>query len=144
MNVLLINLLSYYMYCNSIFCAIRPYSDSGNEANCNFFVCDTDDAVMTSNQKLIVDVYSGFSVTMFVIAVLWGIMYKVYLAVQQFYYGKTTVENLVVGVVYMKIGCSWNLNESGEQLCVVECTKCIVEITCIAELSVPHALICGL
>lgn len=68
---------------------IRPYNDSGNEANCNFFVCDTDDEDMTSSQKDIVDAYSGFNVAMFVIAVLWGILYKVFLGVQQFYHGNT-------------------------------------------------------
>ena len=68
-------------------CLARPYNDNGDEAKCDFFVCDTNED-MTRNQKDIVDVYSGFSVAMFVIAVVWGILYKVYLGVQQFYYGE--------------------------------------------------------
>jgi hypothetical protein len=66
----------------------RPYNDNGDKAKCNFFVCDTDNEDMTSDQKDIVDVYSGFSIAIFVIAVVWGILYKLYLGMQQFYYGK--------------------------------------------------------
>ena len=70
----------------------RPYNDEGNKADCNFFVCDTDDSDMTSDQKKIVDTYSAFSVTMFVVAVAWGILYKIYAAFQQFYHGNTVLK----------------------------------------------------
>lgn len=64
-----------------------PYIDEGDKADCNFFVCDTKDSDMTKDQKDIVDVYSSFSVIMFVVVVLWGILYKIYAGIQQFYYG---------------------------------------------------------
>lgn len=67
----------------------RPYDDGGDKAKCNFFICDTDNSDMTTQQKEIVNVYSGFSVAMFVVAVAWGILYKVYMGFQQFYHGES-------------------------------------------------------
>lgn len=76
----------------SLWCCVcdwcRPYNDNGKEAECNFFVCDTKgNEDMTSEQKELVDVYSGFSVAMFVVVVLWGIVYKIYTSVRKFYHG---------------------------------------------------------
>lgn len=57
---------------------------------------------MTKNQKDIVDVYSGFCVAMFIIAVLWGILYKVYMGIQKFYYGKSSCKHIwLVYIIFL-------------------------------------------
>ena len=60
---------------------------------------------MTSDQKHIVDTYSAFSVTMFVVVVAWGILYKVYSGLQQFYHGMNPFVNVSVFICFSSLCC---------------------------------------
>ena len=91
-----LGVLSRYVYVFIVFAHLTisriyfanwPYLDESEEANCDFFTCDTD-ANMTEDQADVVDFYSGVSVTMFVVICLWIFIYKTYKAGMKFFYGK--------------------------------------------------------
>ena len=91
-----LGILSRYVYVFIVFAHLTisrvyfanwPYWHESEKADCDFFTCETD-SNMTSDQKDVVNFYSGVSVTMFVVICIWLFLYKTYKAGLRFFYGK--------------------------------------------------------
>jgi hypothetical protein len=91
-----LGILSRYVYVGIVFAHLTisriyfanwPYQFEEMEAECDFFTCETD-SNMTSDQKDVVDFYSGICVTMFVVICIWIFIWKTYKAAMRFFYGK--------------------------------------------------------